>query len=175
MTRMHSCLSSIALCALLGACASTSGPYPSLAIRDAERVSGSAQPVAGEAAEPLPPPPLDATNGQRIDQAVERARKAHASFTGGIAKATGAIAAARGSGTATDAWVTAHVALADLQSLRSETVIAQADLDSLYAEERLADPARITPTAEALASALARIAGWVDEQDRTIARLAARL
>jgi len=175
MARIHSGLSTMALCTLLGACTTASGPYPSLAIRDAERVTGSAQPVAGEAAEPLPPPTLDASARQRIDQAVERARKAHASFTAGIAKATSTIAAARGSGAATDAWVAAHVALADLQSLRSDTVIAQADLDSLYADERLADPARITPTADALANALARIANWVAEQDNEIARLAARL
>lgn len=160
---------------VLGGCASASGPYPSLAIRDAERVTGSAQPAAGEVTPPLPPPLLDASTGQHIAQAVERARRAHASFTAGVAGATSVIATARGTPVASDSWVAAHVALADLQSLRSQTVIAQADLDAIYANERLADPARITPTAEALASALARIADWVAEQDRTIARLAARL
>jgi hypothetical protein len=175
MPNSQTCLASLALCTLLGACASAGGPYPSLAIRDAERVTGSAQPVTGEVAPPLPPPPLDASIGQRIAQTVERARKAHASFTAGIAKAASTISAARGSSASTDTWVSAQVALAELQSLRSDTVIAQADLDGIYAAERLADPERITPTAEAVASALARIADWVSTQDRAIAHLAAQL
>ena len=67
------------------------------------------------------------------------------------------------------------MALANLQSQRSQAVIAQADIEIMFADERLAEPEQITPTAKALIEARERIAGWVDEQDRTLARLADQL
>lgn len=164
----------IALPMALSACASAGGDYPSLAIRSAERVSGSGQPVTPEPVA-LPAPPLDTATGQRIDLAVARARKAHASFRSAIGGASGTIAAARGSQAPADAWTAAQIALADLQSLRSDGVIAQADLDQIYAEERMADPARLTPTAQALLGARETVDAWVEEQDRAIARLASQL
>lgn len=160
-------------CLALGGCASAAGDYPSLAIRDAERASGSAMPV--EAAPPPPPTPVSAQTGQRIAQALERARKAHAAFVAGTGGTTGAVSAARGSRAPADAWIAAQLALANLQSLRSQAVIAQADLDILFAEERLAEPGPISPTAQALADARQQVDGWVDEQNRTIARLAGQL
>ena len=163
----------LAGCLALGACASSGGNYPSLAIRDAERASGSAMPV--EAAQEPPAPPLTAEMGQRIAQSIERARRAHNSFVAGTGNATSAISAARGSGPPADAWIAAQVALASLQSLRSQAIIAQADLDLLFAEERLAEPGTVSPTAEALAQARQQVDGWVDEQNRTIARLASQL
>lgn len=67
------------------------------------------------------------------------------------------------------------MALANLQSQRSQAVIAQADIEIMFADERLAEPERITPTAQALIEARERIAGWVGEQNRTLARLADQL
>lgn len=166
-------LVTLASCLAVGACASAGGDYPSLAIRDAERPSGSAMPV--EAVPEPPAAPLTEEMGQRIAHSLERARKAHSSFVAGTGNATSAINAARGSGPPADAWIAAQVALADLQSLRSQAVIAQADLDLLFAEERLAEPGTVSPTAEALAQARQQVDGWVDEQNRTIARLASQL
>jgi hypothetical protein len=173
MPRVLTCFVAIVLPAALGACATTSDDYPSLAIRDAERVSGSASAV--EAPPEPPPPPLAADLAQRIEQAVARARKAHDSFVASSGGVSRTVAAARGASPAADAWITAQVALAGLQTLRSDAVIAQGDIDTLYADERLADPGRITPTAQALAEAQGRIAGWVDEQNAVIARLANQL
>lgn len=160
----------------LSACTSAGGDYPSLAIRNAERVSGSG--MRAESAEPalMPPASVLATEtGQRIAQAVEQARKAHLSFAAGTGDATRAVAAARGAPAPADAWIAAQVALASLQGLRSQAVIALADLDLMFAQERLTEPDRITPTAQALGEARDRIGGWVDEQDRTITRLAGQL
>ena len=157
----------------LGGCASAAGDYPSLAIREVERPSGSAMPV--DAAPPPLPVQLSAQTGQRIAQALERARKAHSAFVAGTGRTAGAVSAARGSRAPADAWIAAQLALANLQSLRSEAVIAQADLDLLFAEERLAEPGPISPTAQALANAREQVDGWVDEQNRTIARLAGQL
>ena len=108
-------------------------------------------------------------------RALERARKAHSAFVAGTGRTAGAVSAARGSRAPADAWIAAQLALANLQSLRSEAVIAQADLDLLFAEERLAEPGPISPTAQALTNARAQVDGWVDEQNRTIARLAGQL
>ncbi|MCB2047085.1 MAG: hypothetical protein KDE32_02525 [Novosphingobium sp.] len=173
MARKSIFLATLCLPAMLGACASTQGKFPSLAIRDAERVTGTAMPV--EAAPPPPPAPLAPETGQRIAAAVEKARKAHSSFSAGTASASRTIAAARGSGPPSDAWAAAQVALAGLQGLRSETVIAQADLDLMFAQERLAEPGRMTPTADALVAARAQVDAWVDAQNRTIASLASQL
>ena len=158
---------------LLGGCASTGEGYPSLAIRDAERPSGSAMPV--EPAPPPPPAPLAADTGQRIAEAVEQARRAHAAFVAGAPGTARTAGAARGARAPADSWIAAQVALASLQSLRSEAVIAQADLDLMFAQERLAEPDRITPTAQALLDARERVARWVSEQDETLARLAGQL
>lgn len=168
------CLTAVVTSSLvLGGCASSGGHYPSLAIRAAERPSGSALP-----AEPLPPPPappLATGTAQRIEQAIEQARKAHASFVAGTAGATRAVSAARGASAPADSWIAAQLALADLQSLRSQAVIAQADLDLMFAQERLAEPDRITPTAQALTDARERIDAWVDQQNQVLARLAGQM
>jgi len=158
---------------LLAGCAGTGGGYPSLAVRDAERPSGSATPA--EPAPPPPPAPLATDSGQRIAQAVEQARKAHASFVAGTPAATRAVSAARGSSAPADSRISAQFALAGLQGLRSQAVIAQADLDLMFAQERLAEPDRITPTAQALVEARGRVDAWVSQQDETIARLAGQL
>lgn len=160
-------------CLLTGACASTGEGYPSLAIRQAERPSGSAMPV--EPPPPPPPAPLATDTGQRIAQAVEQARKAHASFVAGTPAATRAVSAARGASAPADSWISAQVALAGLQGLRSQAVIAQADLDLMFAQERLAEPDRITPTAQALVEARGQVDAWVSQQDETIAWLAGQL
>lgn len=158
---------------LLGGCATAGGDYPSLAIRAGERPSGTALPA--EPAPQPPPPPLATGTAQRIEQAVEQARKAHAAFVATAGSATRAVSAARGARAPTDSWVAAQVALADLQSLRSQAVIAQADVELMFAEERLAEPDRTTPTLDVLDEARAKIGGWVDEQNRTLAGLSDQL
>jgi len=173
MPRALFCPLSLVYCLALSACTSLGGEYPSLAIRDVERASGSAMPV--EAALQPPPAPLSEQTSQRIAQSLERARKAHSSFVAGTGTATNAVNAARGTTPPSDRWIAAQLALASLQGLRSQAVIAQADLDLMFAEERLAEPGSISPTAEALARAREEVDGWVEEQNGTIARLASQL
>lgn len=158
---------------LLSGCATAGGDYPSLAIRAGERPSGTALPA--ESAPEPPPPPLATGTAQRIAQAVEQARKAHATFVAAAGSAKRAVSAARGARAPADSWIAAQLALADLQSLRSQAVIAQADVELMFADERLAEPDRITPTLEVLDEARARIGGWVDEQNRTLAGLSGQL
>src|SRR5688572_266348 len=67
-------------CACTAACASAPGDYPSLAIRDAERVSGTLQPA--EPYVPTPVAPVVLANAQAL---VQQAGAAHESFLGQLA------------------------------------------------------------------------------------------
>jgi hypothetical protein len=127
-------LATLTLCALppalLGACATADdGEYPSLAIRDVERVSGTLPPPA-----PYVPPPTPATVVDRLTQLASEAANANRVFESEAARARSAVNAARGDGVGSDDWAVAQVALAGLESARSRAMIALADLDRLFVD-----------------------------------------
>jgi hypothetical protein len=157
---------------LLGACAA-SGDYPSLAIRDVERVAGSASPATGsaEVIPTLPPPSADLTT--RLAGLVDTARQAHARFEAKRAPAERAVAAA--GAPRSDGWTAGQVALSDLQTARSGALVALAELDQLYVDERAAHPEQVSPTAATIATARDQVDGWVAEQTAVVSRLDARL
>jgi hypothetical protein len=146
---------------LLAGCASSTGNFPSLAIRDAERVSGTITVPATPAA--ARPPAPAATELAALMAAI---REGHARFTGGTAAARRVVAAANGAGVGSDSWSAAQVAVADLEGERSQVMIALADLDRLYASASVAG-ADVTATAAALAEANA----LVEQENAEIARL----
>jgi hypothetical protein len=119
---------------LLAGCAST-GRYPSLAIRDAERATGTLQP-----AEPAPyvPPATPPETLDRIGRLAADAQAAHRTFLAAVEKGRATIAAGRSAAQGTDAWSRAQIALADLEASRSQAMIALADLDRLYVDAELA-------------------------------------
>ena len=121
-------LAPIAALALLAAgCASApEGKYPSLMIRDAERVSGAIE------VEPYVPPAPPADTLASAGEAAARARAAHAEFMAALPAARSRVGAARGGGTGSDAWSIAQVAVANLEGARGEALVALADLDALY-------------------------------------------
>jgi hypothetical protein len=166
-------LALLTLPALLAGCANPAARdnYPSLAIRPAERVSGTAQPAPA----PAQGAPPVAAEASQVAQALARAQSAHRAFLAASPAAIQRIAAARGARSPADSWIAAQVALADLQALRSQSVIAQADLDLLDAAERLAAADQAAPESEGLAAARKAVDLMIGEQDRTIARLAAQL
>lgn len=159
---------------LLSACAS-GGTYPSLALRDVERVAGSGQPAPGEATPAPVLPPASADLQARLAGLVEAANKAHAGFVAKRGGAQSAVSRARGSGVASESWIAAQVAIADLISLRSSAVTALAELDQIYVAQRYADSVTETPSAEAIASALAKVEAMVDEENATLDSLGSRL
>jgi hypothetical protein len=116
---------------LLSACARDRGEYPSLARRPAERVSGTA-PVVTPPPE-APQPPAEVTG--QLDGLVAKARAADAKFRAAAPRARSLVSAAAGAAVASESWSVATVALADLESQRSQAMIALADLDALYAAE----------------------------------------
>jgi CRP/FNR family transcriptional regulator len=119
----------LALAALLTACATPEGEYPSLAVRDVERVGGQfavPEPVA------LPQPPAPTIDN--AEELAARAREAHAELLAQAEEFRPRFAAARGAARGSEDWAQANVALAVLQSTRSEAMIALADLDHIYVE-----------------------------------------
>lgn len=134
MTRF---ITSVTLAALLlSGCGSKSG-YPSLAKRPQERISATAPVVAPTpTAEPAALAP-DLALQARLARYQQQARDAHNRFIAAAPKATRLVNAARGAAVASESWSLASVALAELESRRSEAMVALADLDALYVKDRI--------------------------------------
>ena len=145
---------------LLAACATPAEEYPSLAIRDAERVVGTLEPVAPE---PYVPPATPAAVLDRLDRLAAEAASAHRAFLAEAPAARSAVTAAGGAEPGTDSWARASVAVAGLESARSRAMIALADLDRLMVDAAVEGEAldRIVPVRDT-------VIAQVDEQNRTI-------
>ena len=147
----------------LSACAAGSDAYPSLAIRDAERVEGSFEPDAAATPAPAPAPP-SAELVARLAQLREEAAGAHREFLSSVPDAERLAAAAGEVGS--DGWASAQVALADLDSARSKAAVALGDLDVLFVDATLAADRR-----DAIAATRAEVVRLIGEQDAVLARL----
>ncbi|MXP31847.1 hypothetical protein GRI94_08425 [Erythrobacter jejuensis] len=160
----------LALCLFpLAACASASTEYPSLSVRDAERIEGqfnspSTAPVAAQPALP------SADLRDRLAQLKAEASTAHTAFLGAAPAATQKVDAARGTAIASDRWAIAQVALADLDSHRSKTAVALADLDILFTERAIALEQR-----GAVAETRETVTRMIAEEDAVLSRLRGEL
>lgn len=164
----------LAAALLLPGCSAT-GDYPSLAHRDVERISGTAE--AAEAV-PAPAPPMapaDAGTEAQIASLVARARAAHQRFLGERRGTERLVAQAGGAAKGTENWSVAISALSALESARNDASQALASIDTLFAAERLAHYEDETGNFQAIAAARDTVTGWVDEENRTIEALARRL
>ncbi len=154
---------------LLGGCAA-SADYPSLSRRPAERISGSAQAVTPQPAQaPVPAPSAEFT--ERLTQLIEQAGDAHRRFSGQSARTERLVSAAAGAAVASESWAVASVALAELESARSDAMVALAELDQIYAAEAIAG----TADRDAAAAAREQVVALVSEEDEVLARLRGRL
>jgi hypothetical protein len=147
----------------VAACATPEGEYPSLAIRDAERIGGSFEPVTSE---PYVSPPTSPAVLGRLGELTGEAASAHRAFLAEAPGVRGAVSAARGGGVGSEAWARAQVALAGLQASRSRAVIALADIDRIYV-----DAATEGGETDRIAAARDAVAGQVEEQNRVIESL----
>ncbi len=166
--RLAACL---AVTLALSACAADQGRYPSLARRPAERVSGSSAVVAPAPAPALLPeiaasPELAA----RLGQLVGRIETVHQRFLARRAAAAARVSAAAGAAVASDSWSVATIALADLESTRSEAMIALADLDAMWVTARIAGE-----EAPALAAARDHAIALIGQEDAILAGLRGRM
>lgn len=149
--------------ALLGACASASEDYPSLAMRDSERITGTmavAEPASYE------PAPTAQTALESLAVLNQQARAAHAEFVAAAPAASRTAQAARNAGVGTQAWSDAQVAIAELESQRGQLLIALADLDRIYVSTSNAGEA-IAPVAEVRND----IAALAEEENAVISEL----
>ena len=151
---------------LLAACAVDKDAYPSLARRPIERLATDSPPPAPAPAFTPPSPETLA----RIEALAGQAHHADRRFRTTEGRTRELVAAAAGAAVASESWSVATVALAELESARSEAMIALADLDALYA-------AGLTGGAEISAARTARseVIALVDGQDRVLAELRGRL
>lgn len=105
--------------------------FPSLARRPAEDAY-RAMPVA----RPVPMPPAVISDGlpERLATLLAQANAAHATFESRQTAATRTVNAAAGAAKGTERWSVASVALAGLETARSQAALPLADLDRLEAE-----------------------------------------
>lgn len=163
----------LALAALpcLAACATASDKYPSLAIRDVERAQGQFESAPGA---PLDVPqvtsPVTGPLTERLAALGSQAEAAHRAFLASTPRAERAASAAFGDAIGTTAWANAQVALADLDSARSQTAIALADLDTLMVSSAVQ-----AEDVSAIEVVRQQVIAQVTEEDETLARLRARV
>ena len=170
MSRIFPAFTLAAMALQLCACAKDTMNYPSLARRDAERIAGTAEVVP---ASPAPSAAVAAPGGEvsaRIAALVASARDAHRRFNARRPNAEALANAASGAAMASESWSVASIALADLESARSDAMIALADLDQLYAASVIEGS-----NTAGIASARDSVIGLVGEEDSILARLRGRI
>jgi hypothetical protein len=158
---------------MAASCAS-GGDYPSLAIRDVERVSRTVEPVTPEASSaPLPAPSTGLAD--RLAQLAEQARAAHARFLGRGGRARALVSQASGAAQGSEAWALATVALSELEAARGSTSIALAELDALHTADQLRGNGLPTADSPAIAAARDAAAALVEEETRVVDSLRGQL
>lgn len=162
-------LAATALPVLLTGCAADTAGYPSLARRDAERIVATPQETTDSPPVQLP---ADRAILARLDTLVAQAKTAHDTFRSRRARAEALVRAAAGAPVASESWAVATVALADLESARSDAMVALADIDAIDVATRIEG----TPaTAMAVTAAHRNVIELVAEQDGILARLRGRM
>lgn len=161
---MRQATSSILLCSamLLVGCVGSGDKYPSLAVRDAERVTGAFNPAPTEA-EPIQIDPALLAGLPAIEA---RAQRSYDAFLAAVPRVEAAVQAARGRSQTSNQWAAAQVSLSDLDAQRSQTAIALADVDQIYAEAS-SDLAM----APEIAELRAKIATQISSEDQILAEL----
>ena len=117
--------------------------------------------------------PPDAALAARLSSLVATARASHQRFIAARPRAE-ALAQAAGA-PASESWSVAAVALADLDSQRSQAMVPLADLDALHTADRVTNFNE--PTGDGLAIERARetVNAWLAEQDAVLDALSRRL
>jgi hypothetical protein len=148
--------------ALAAGCAAP-GPYPSLAVRPAEREH------AADAEERRPAPlPDDSDVAREIGRLAASAREGAAEFD--RAARTAEARAARAGGRGSDSWVEAQQAVSRAEAARAATTRALAELDAL-ALARAAAGGTSVGDLERLRAAIAEVQALADSQSERLRRL----
>lgn len=159
----------MALVLVLAGCAADKVNYPSLARRPIEKVSETAAATAPPPAQTAVAPVNPELSG-RVASLVAKAREAHVAFVGKQAHDVQLVTAGSGAAQGSEAWATASIALADLESARSLAMVPLADLDQMFAAASI-EGSDIT----AIAAGRDQVGGWVAEEDAVLAGLRGRV
>lgn len=159
--RSYSWFTAPILAVLAAGCSSSSDQFPSLAVREAERLTGQFTP-----AQPGEPAPTYSVPSSQIDAALATARAAHQRFIAARPGAQASARGARGSAVGTSPHSLALIDLADLSTYHSETSIALAALDRLEAQA-----ATLFAPTDAVKAAQAEVAALIGTQDETLESL----
>ncbi|MGB3753586.1 MAG: hypothetical protein WA954_06780 [Parerythrobacter sp.] len=157
-------LPAVLMLSCLSGCAASTTDYPSLALRDFERSGAQFDAVAG--LPDLVPAALPADTAAAIDALDARMAQASAAFASEVPAARRAVRSGAGSAITSDRRSAALVALASLDSQRSQAAVVLADLDLIYVDTTLAFEQR-NRVAQVREKALQR----VREQDAVLAEL----
>jgi hypothetical protein len=174
MRRAPGPLLPLALVLTLSACAAAND-YPSLERRPAERQTGTARPVTPDAPPP-PPAPASPELTTRLDQLVDQASAAHQRFAARRGNAERLVAAGGSGAPGSEGWAVATTALSDLESARSDAMLALAELDQLYAAEAVAAAeSGHRDAVDAIAAARDQVTALIGEEDRILSALRGRM
>ena len=154
---------------LLASCASSQATYPSLAIRDAERVQGSFDPAVTPA-QPAVETPASADLVQRLAQLRTAATSAHRAFMDASPGAARLVSAAAGSDVTSNQWASAQVALASLDSARSQAAVPLGDLDLMHADASVALEQR-----DIIEETRQMVTGLIAQEDAILAQLRGKM
>jgi hypothetical protein len=154
---------------LLSGCAAPRAAYPSLAVRDAERVQGNFQTEPGPVS-PAIAAPLSADVTERLTQLQAAAASAHRRFLDAAPGATRLVNAASGASIASNPWSSAQVALADLDSTRSQAAVPLGDLDFMHTDASLS-----LSQSDAIDQARESVTSMIAQQDTILSALRGKL
>ena len=155
MIKKSALLLTTACTLFLTACASSDTRYPSLAVRDFERAQGQFEPAEKQQLDvPEIKTDFEGDLATHLANLLDQAQAAHGRFEASTPNAQSTVMAARGSSVESNAWEAAQIAVADLDSHRSQAAIVLAELDTLFAAASIQyeDNAQIAQTRSQVAA-----------------------
>jgi len=159
--RCNTLTAALLLPLLLSACAKAAEGYPSLAIRPAERASGTWTPPP-----PYVPPAPPAAALANLAALAAEARAAHDTFTAETAQATRLVGAARNASVGSEAWAQAQIARSSLGAAHSRTLVPLASMDRIYV-----DASNAGEDLDRIAALRAEVVALAEQEDAVLAGL----
>lgn len=148
--------------ALLAACSTTEGEFPSLERRAYESNAPITEPVSQTAVAVSLPPDFAA----KADALLARHRAAKSAFGGGLGSVQSVASSAAGNSPGSESWVNAHVQLSRLDKARADSVAAAREFDSLISEAGALDSAFVALLTAAQKPVVDDVTAQNDEIDR---------
>jgi hypothetical protein len=148
--------------AILAACSTTEGEFPSLERRAYETNA----PITEPSAVPTTPVSLPTEFAAKVDALLARHRTAQSAFTAGLGAVQSVASSAAGNSPGSESWVNAHVQLSRLDKKRADSVAVVREFDSLISDAGALDSAFVVLLTAAQKPAIDDVAAQNDEINR---------